>query len=92
MTTPQLPDTPELAKMAAHNDDSQVIGDFLDTIFEQGMVLCEWQWVGQNEKLVPINKSIEQILADFFGVDLKKCEQERKALLDYLQDKDLSFS
>jgi hypothetical protein len=90
-----MPETPELAKMAAHNDESQIIGEFLDVIFSQGMVLCEWDTVvggNREEQLFPIDKSIEQILADFYGIDLKKCEQERRELLGYLRDKDLSFS
>lgn len=81
MTQLQLPDTPELDKMALISDESQIIGEFMDAVLEKGMVLCEWQWVGQNEKLVPITKSIEQVLADYYNIDLKQAEKERRALL-----------
>jgi hypothetical protein len=67
--------------MARVSDESQIIGDFLDTMFSKGFALCEWQWVGQNEKLVPVSGSIEQILADFYEIDLKKVEKERQLLL-----------
>ena len=67
--------------MALVSDESQIIGDFLESLFEKQMVICEWQWVGQNEKLVPINKSIEQILADHYEIDLNKVEKERRLLL-----------
>jgi|TARA_Y100000034_G_scaffold69923_1_gene84400 hypothetical protein len=30
----------------------------------------------------PIRKSIEKILADYFGIDLNKCEQERRQILE----------
>ena len=35
----------------------------------------------------PINKDIEKILADYFSIDLKKVEEERRALLEEIRRK-----
>lgn len=74
----ELPKTPELDKMHEVHDRSQTIGEFLDT---SGYVLAEYD---KYDELVPTSKSIEQILAEHFGIDLNKVEQERRTLLAYI--------
>ena len=44
----------------------------------------KWEHVGG---LVPFNVNIENILAEYFGVDLKKAEKEKLALLDNIRKK-----
>ena len=48
---------------------------------------CEWI-----EGYYPKRDNIEQLLADFFGVDLKKAEKEKRKVLEYTRnDKTLPF-
>lgn len=76
------PPTPELDKMLAVKDQSQTIGEFLDWLTEvKGYVLAEYD---ENDRLYPKYSSIETLLAEFFGIDLKKIEEERRAILKSL--------
>lgn len=77
------PPTPELDKMLAVNDKSQVIGEFLDWLRnDKDYVLAEY--CTDDDNLYPTHSSIETLLADFFGIDLKKIEEERRAILKSL--------
>lgn len=67
--------TPELDKMVAVRDQSQVIGEFLDWLkHERGCAFYDVE-------LIPIHDSIEELLARFFGIDLDKVEAERREIL-----------
>lgn len=82
-----MSDTPELDKISANRGDSQTIGEFLEwATTEGGFNFTKTFESGEmnlfGEKLtndVPVR--IEDALADFFGIDLKKAEEERRALL-----------
>lgn len=79
--------------MASVQAESQIIGNFLNDIFDCGYVLCTWQEDGNyGGKPVPVTESIEQILAFHFGIDLNKVEKERRAILEHIQKNNLSFS
>ena len=80
--TPAYPRTPELDKMKAVQGDSQVIGAFIDSLSEQGIHLAKY---GDGDDMWPVSKSIEQILADYFEIDLVKVEKERRAILDHIR-------
>ncbi len=76
------PPTPELDKMLAVKDKSQAIGEFLDWLqHDKNYVLAEY---GEKDRLYPLYSSIETLLAEYFGIDLKKIEQERRAILKSL--------
>lgn len=75
-------DTSELEKLSAVVDKSHQIGEFLEWCGEQGYSLCTWS---EDDELIPTHKTIEQLLADFFEIDLKKVEEQRSALLDSLR-------
>lgn len=82
--------TPELDKMLAVKDKSQEIGAFLDSLSEQGYAICEHKQYGEDEwdgpsGYHPVRKNIEQLLAEYFNIDLKKCEEERQAILASLK-------
>lgn len=82
-----MSNTPELDKISANRGDSQTIGEFLEwATTEGGFNFTKTFESGEmnlfGEKLtrdVPVR--IEDALADFFGVDLKKAEEERRTLL-----------
>ena len=77
--------TPELDKMLVVKDKSQLIGEFLEWLKEQDIVLAEGSGSTcddyEIECLMCSAKTTEQLLADYFDIDLAKCETERQALL-----------
>lgn len=70
----------EIEKLIDVSSESQVIGEFLDTC---GYFLCE-QTGGEVRPFMPVSLSIEELLAEYFGIDLKKLEDEKRALLEQL--------
>jgi hypothetical protein len=92
---------PECEKMSrAREEGSQKIGEFLEWLETQGIHLvteltdeqleeladgddpgldCEWRHYRQ------CMKTREQLIADFFGIDLKKVEEERRAMIEALR-------
>ena len=79
MSLPELP-TPELDKMLDNQNESQAIGEFLDWLTSEGYAICE---LNKHNEWHHVRKGIEQLLADYFNVDLKKAEQEKRAILTY---------
>ena len=81
------PKTPELDRMLAVKEKSQTIGEFIEWLTNSSLMICEY---GANtcpfcddeiKALLPVRSTIEQLLADFFKIDLGKCEQERQQIL-----------
>jgi len=90
-----MSDYPEHDKLSAVKDASQAIGEFIETA---GYTLCELRTFIEplddepngktyetRPRLAPVNKSIQVILADYYGIDLDKIEAEKRAMLDTLQ-------
>jgi hypothetical protein len=91
--------TPELDKMRAVSEQSQAIGEFLDMseyvlaqwvdctsefheeLGDQGSYYTCWE----AHHLVEVHQSIEEILADYFEIDLKKVESERREIIAALR-------
>jgi hypothetical protein len=87
-TEPELPETPEHDKLHKIADKSQVIGEFLDWLPEQGIHLARWVYDEgyDRERLVTgAGKSNTALLAEFFEIDLDKIETEKRALLEHLR-------
>jgi hypothetical protein len=79
----EYPPTPELDKMKAVHEKSQAIGEFIDVFLsEKHIVLCESH---PTEGYFPVTTSIERLLAEHFGIDLNKCESERRAILKHIR-------
>jgi hypothetical protein len=75
-------DTPELDKMLRVKDESQAIGEFIEWLGANGMWIGEYVDLGYREpRGVPVSKTINGLLADFYGIDMQKIEQERRAIL-----------
>jgi hypothetical protein len=73
---------PEHTKLMGIMARSQPIGEFLD---EMPYTLAEYQDVGGESVLMPVHKDINQILADFFDIDLKKIETEKRGMIEELR-------
>lgn len=92
---------PEHDKLQALEGRNQIIGEFLEWLMsreyvigayhkhsdgcrENGKQVCGYSdW---DPQLVPINKPIEVLLADYFGIDRDKLESENRALLATLRN------
>jgi len=72
---------PECEKLKSISDDSQKIGRFLDWLSEQGMELARYHDTDGNDRLHPVSRTNEKLLADYFEIDLQKVEKERSAIL-----------
>ncbi len=79
------PQVPMLEKMKSVKEDSQKLGSFLDWLMnDQGYALAKMDKYGE---LMPIYDSIEVILAEYFEIDLNQAEDEKRALLDYMHER-----
>ena len=91
------PETPELDKRKREVLDpglNTVVQDFYDWLTqEKGYVLARYvpeeeRFEGDGiygEQPVAVHLDPEQMMAEFFGIDLDKIEAERRALLDHLR-------
>lgn len=83
---------PECEKLKEVSEDSNKIGAFLDWLmYDKGIVLSK-EYEGECEhcersidQLFPIDVNIEQLLADYFEIDLYKVEEERRKMLEILK-------
>ena len=84
---------PENTKKNRVAPDSQKIGDFLETMSQNGFTLCEYQEPAEGSiwsegKYYPTNKPLIQLLADYFEIDLKKVDAEQRQILEDLRKRD----
>ncbi len=77
---------PECEKLKDVSDDSQKIGEFLSWL-ETNHTICKIRDSESEccsepiEIYSPMHTTIEQLLADYFDIDLDKVEKERTAIL-----------
>ena len=83
----EYPKTPTLDKMKSVKDNSQAIGEFLEWL--EGKKYCVAHYddsiIGRDE-LSPVTGTTEELLAKFFDIDLKKAEEEKRAVLEYVRN------
>jgi len=79
-------ETPELDKMVEIRDESQTISSFLEWLCEKEVVLAKWYEEEFELELGHITETKEQLLANYFGIDLVKAEKERQAILDNIRE------
>lgn len=79
-------------KLLAVQAKSALLSEFLDWLGEQNIALCTLQELEYADggftkpRWQPLNKSFEQLLADFFEIDLKQLEDERRDILDKIRE------
>lgn len=92
-TDDDYPGTPELDKMGQFTDRSQAIGEFLEWLLEErDLMFARWPEEGEESEWaldspIPECLNINELLAEYFEIDLKKVEEERCAILAYLRTK-----
>ena len=80
----KYPDCPETDKLVAIAKDSQKIGSFLEWLQENDFVIA---YYGRNDILYQHRQTTNDLLAEYFKIDLDKVETERRAILNHLQEK-----
>lgn len=78
---------PECEKIAAVQDKSMLLTEFVDWLGQNGYEICRMELTDgvPDEQWFPKRETHEQTFAKFFGVDLKKAEAERVAMLDKIR-------
>ncbi len=61
--------------------ESHVIGRFIESSRERGLVLAR----REDDELIEDNSSIEKLLADYFGIDLKIISREKDAMVEEIR-------
>lgn len=82
--------TPELDKMLKVQDENRIVVSFLEWLGEQEIVLARWfnpecDYCNE-DRLLSMTETKEQLLARYYSIDLNKAEAERQALLDDLRE------
>lgn len=72
---------PQLAAMVRVQSSSQVIGEFLDWLSENGLTVCERSEGLRGTQFVPAREDAQALLARYWGIDLVELEGERRAVL-----------
>lgn len=73
---------PEHDKLMAVQDESQAVGEFIDSLGRLGLVLCDQPSRRTGSRYpTPTSRSINSILAEHFEIDQGKLEQEKRAVL-----------
>ena len=72
---------PECEKMQAVQKESQAIGQFLDHMgMQEEVIFCRYST--ESGEYEPVRKSIEQMLSEYFEIDLVAMEKEKVAMLE----------
>jgi len=81
---------PELEKMKKIQDESQSIGQFIDWMEQKKQIwLCKYE--DSDDKIdprpMPISQGTQQLLAEYFEIDMVKVEEERRQILEDIRQK-----
>lgn len=75
------PEYPEHEKLKKVQKESQACGSLLEWLqSEKGILFRKWD--EEDEMEVPVNRTITDILSEYFEIDQNKLEQEKLAMLD----------
>lgn len=81
---------PEHEKLQNVKEESQFVGSFLDWAQSQGYFLAmrmdNEDDDGPAEMTVKVPKRIEELLAEYHDIDLKKLEEEKRHMLDQIRN------
>jgi hypothetical protein len=79
---------PEHEKLKLVKERSQCVGEFLEWLDEQHILLSRYVVPEgcTSERLMTANENTENLLARFFEIDLKKLEKEKLEMLKKIRD------
>lgn len=69
---------PEHDRLAAVNDKTQTIGEFLEWAGSTGVLLCE---IAPDDHFYPVGDTMT-LLAEWAGIDRDRLEDEKRQMLD----------
>lgn len=72
---------PESAKQLRLRDKSEAAGEFADWLLNDTDIILA-HYPKDSERLVPTNRSIESLLAEWLGINLPKLDAEKEQILD----------
>ena len=73
---------PECEKFAENIIDSRVIRDFMEWLNEKKIFLATYTHEEPfYHEIGRVRKNIEELLAEYHGIDLKKLDEERRAII-----------
>lgn len=95
----QAPKYPEHEKLEKVQSQSLVLSDFLDWLYTENISLAQSHEHTENcrdedgdlfcgcydGQLLPVRKSMEEWLAQYFRIDLTAVEREKRQMLDYVR-------
>lgn len=76
---------PEHEKLKKREKDALLVGDFYDFLNEQEWEIAKYD--DKSERLFPIRLRPEEIIGLFLGVDPRKLEAEKRAMLEEIRQK-----
>ena len=76
---------PEHEKLKALNGANQTVGDFIEWLGEQGLVIAKWSDDG-GDYMWPAGKSRDELIAEFFDIDRDKLEEEKREMLNKIRE------
>lgn len=81
-------DYPEHLKLQQRKQELGIdrIGEFLEWLHGRHYMIAEWCREDGVSLLVPIQQNIEQILAEYVGIDLKKISREKNDMLKEIRE------
>lgn len=74
---------PEHAKLGAIAVESQKLGEFLEWLQMNKYLICTY--VPGSDHPVPVNKTIYTLLAEYYGINLRKLDAEKMHMLDVIR-------
>jgi hypothetical protein len=82
--TKPLPEYPEHEKLKAKQKEVAVLSDFYDFITqEKGWAIA--QWIDTANRYWPVQSRPDEIIGMFLGIDPKKLETEKRAMLEEIR-------
>lgn len=69
---------PEHQKLKDLNGANQIVGDFIEWLSDNGMVIAQYE----GSRLWPVTKSRDTLIAEHFGIDPKRLDTEKQQVLD----------
>lgn len=81
---------PECEKLSGSRNELLKLREFTEWLGENGITLCSHEpthYASKGGEYYQITENIESVIFRFLGIDAKKLEEERRALLEATQEK-----
>lgn len=82
---PVYPATPECNRMLEIRERSQAIGEFLEWLNEENIILCNYPVEG-SDLYHPASQNTHILLHKFFNLDPDVIEAEKRAVLEHVRN------